>query len=139
LDVLPRNHRPAKAARTEERVAHPVVSWIAITVGVFLIAIGILLLLWGLSWQGASEDDDPVDPDTAKGGPALLPLGVFVIAVGIIWVLNGYRVFGRSRRAESTSCPRCGRLVETDLAFCYHCGAEVPEDRPLPERRPRRG
>ena len=137
MDVLPRKRTAAKAAGSGRMESHPAVSWIAIVVGVFLTAIGILLLLWGLSWQGASEDNDPTNPDTGVGGPVLLPLGVFVIVVGMIWILNGYRVFGR-RRESQNSCPRCGRSIETDLAFCYHCGAEIPDEKAPPPIRPRR-
>jgi ribosomal protein S27AE len=135
MDVLPRRRTVAPTRKQADRPVNPAVSWIAIVIGVFLAAVGVLLLLWGLSWQGTSEDNDPLDPDTSVGGPVLFPLGVFVIAIGMIWILNGYKVFGR-KRAESRSCPRCGRSVETDLAFCYHCGAEIPEERPRKEARP---
>lgn len=135
MDVIHKKRPKTNPSDQVKGGTHPAVSWLAIVVGVFLTAIGILLLLWGLSWQGASEESDLTNPDTGVGGPILLPLGVFVIAVGIIWILNGYHVFGR-RRGDSRSCPKCGRPVEGDLAFCYHCGAEVPDEKPRSSIRP---
>lgn len=132
MDVLPRkgsgrNREGSIPAGRRGRI----VGWIAIVVGVTMIATGLLLMLWGLTWQSTLETNDPEeDLSGTIGGPALLPVGVLVIAVGIIWILNAFRGFGRSREV-TRSCPGCGRSVEVDLAFCYHCGAEIPED-PLP-------
>ncbi|MDG6225279.1 MAG: zinc ribbon domain-containing protein [Candidatus Thermoplasmatota archaeon] len=126
MDVLPLKG-PSRMKEAGVRRTPPVVSWIAIVTGVFLVGIGLLLLLWGLSWQGAQEETDPLEPDTSVGGPFLLPAGVFTVALGFIWVLTGYRGFPRGGPAKRP-CPRCGKPLEPDLSFCYHCGEEIPPD-----------
>jgi hypothetical protein len=127
MDIAP--DRKTHDGRGLAKRPSPIVAWIAIVVGVTMIATGILLVLWGLSWQGAIEDADPGELTGLQGGPALLPVGILVIALGVIWILNAFRGFGKAR-VPMRRCPNCGKNVEPDLAFCYHCGAEIPEDRP---------
>jgi len=115
----------------------PLVSWTAITLGVFITGFGVLLLFWGLSWQGSLEESDILEPDRIAGGPVLLPLGVFCIALGVIWVLNGYRGFSRGA-PPTRRCPHCSKPLEPNLAFCYHCGEEISEEGPLPSTVRRR-
>lgn len=130
MDVLPRKGAGGRRETSPQTAqGGRIVAWIAIAVGVTMVVTGLLLLLWGLTWQSTLENRGPDSDFTGTiGGPALLPIGVLVIAVGLIWILNAFRGFGKAR-TQLRSCPRCGKSVEVDLAFCYHCGAEIPEDK----------
>ncbi len=120
---------------------NPVVMWIAITLGVTMIGIGLLLFLWGLSWQSAPESD-PLSNTELSGGPGLIPLGVLMIAFGGMWIWMGW--YGFPRRGEIPEmqrCPHCNRGVEEDLDFCYYCGERFPrsgERKPPPQGSPDR-
>jgi hypothetical protein len=98
------------------------VMWMALCVGVFFTGIGLVLLLWGLSWQSWSISPRPIGDEGLVGGPVVLPLGVFCIVLGIMWLLQGWTGFRRPEDGSWTrTCPNCGRTVEEDLDFCYHC------------------
>ncbi len=109
--------------RTSERRERPYwVTWIALSVGVFFTGTGLVLLLWGLSWQSWSISPRSIGEEGLQGGPIVLPLGVFCLVLGIMWLLQGWTGFRRPEDGDGTmACPNCHRRVEADLDFCYHC------------------
>lgn len=103
------------------------VTWIAITMGVFMVGIGILLSLWGFAWQANVGELGP--DDSRVGGPYIIPIGLVFIGLGGLWVWNGYHGFPRRGDMEDMKvCPKCHRKIEADLDFCYHCNAELSDD-----------
>ena len=87
-----------------------------------MVGIGLLLFLWGMSWQSTTETD-PLEDGKLTGGPALIPLGILMIAFGGMWIWMGWHGFpGKEDMNAYRRCPHCNRKVETDLDFCYYCG-----------------
>jgi len=110
-----------EGAKDPQRKA-PWVSWIAIALGVTMTGIGAIMLLWGLSWQSYVGDRETIEGDDLKGGAFVLPFGVMLIAFGIMWIYNGTHGFRKKEPKEDLrKCPECGRMVETDVDFCYYC------------------
>lgn len=100
----------------------PWVAWIAIGIGVFMVVVGGLLLLWGLSFQATVGETSEIDDGSFVGGPGLIPIGVLSIAFGSMWIHNGLKGFRkRSDERDMKNCPYCGKRIEEDLNFCYHC------------------
>jgi hypothetical protein len=120
----------------------PWVAWIAILLGVTMAGIGLLLLLWGLAWQTDVGEPQNIDGDDFQGGPCLIPLGGAMLLVGFMWILTGWRGFKKVRANEDMQiCRNCGKMIESDLNFCYYCNKTFDEmDDSVQEevRRPRK-
>lgn len=113
-------------------------TWFAITMGVFMVGVGILLTLWGFAWQANIGELGPTD--NREGGPILIPIGLGLIGFGIMWVWNGYHGFPRGEEMEAMKkCPHCHRKIEADLNFCYHCNAQLPDDDEKGDRKVEEG
>jgi hypothetical protein len=98
------------------------VSWIAIGLGVFMVVVGGLVLLWGLSYQATVGEPVDLEGDETVGSPFLIPAGVASIAFGSLWLYHGLKGFRpREEDLGFKNCPNCGRKIEEDLNFCYHC------------------
>jgi len=108
----------------------PWVSWIAIVLGVGLSLMGVMVLLWGFAWQTGVGEPQNIDGDELTGNACLIPFGGASLTIGILWLITGWRGFRKVGLEEGTRpCPFCGKLVETDLAFCYFCNRSfVDED-----------
>jgi predicted nucleic acid-binding Zn ribbon protein len=100
----------------------------AIFLGVSMVLIGILLTLWGLSWQSNLESTNPLDEDETFGSPLLIPLGILFIGFGAMWIWNGYHGFPRRNDLPPKRCPNCGREIEEDLNFCYYCNTRLEDE-----------
>ncbi|MGA1821824.1 MAG: hypothetical protein ACMUIG_04795 [Thermoplasmatota archaeon] len=106
------------------------VTWFAITMGVSMVGIGILMTLWGFAWQSNIGESDPLDASNRVGGPILIPMGLLFIGLGVMWVWNGYHGFPRRGEMEAMKkCPACHRNIEADLDFCYHCNTRIPDEK----------
>ncbi len=106
----------------------PWVTWIAITLGVGMTVIGFILLLWGFAWQTDVGEVQNINDNGFKGGPALIPLGGAMLVIGILWILQGYRGFKKDQTGEDMQiCRNCGKMIESDLNFCYYCNKTFEE------------
>ncbi|MCU0798578.1 MAG: zinc ribbon domain-containing protein [Candidatus Thermoplasmatota archaeon] len=116
---VPRIGRKRTATRRERP---PWVTWIALCLGVFFTGTGLVMLLWGLSWQSWSISPQSIGEEELQGGPIILPLGAFCLVLGIMWLFQGWTGFRRPEEGDGTRvCPNCRHRVEEDLDFCYHC------------------
>jgi hypothetical protein len=98
------------------------VKWIAIGVGVFMVMVGGMLLLWGFSYQATVGEPRDLDGDDLTGGPILIPAGAASMAFGALWLFYGIKGFKRpGEELGMKVCPNCGKQIEEDLNFCYHC------------------
>ncbi|MGA1866499.1 MAG: hypothetical protein ACMUFK_03415 [Thermoplasmatota archaeon] len=114
----------------------PWVTWIAIALGVMMTGIGVIMLLWGFMWQADVGENTSLKGDRTEGGPCLIPVGVAMITVGILWVLTGWRGFRKSNAQDDMMrCPNCGRMIESDLNFCYLCNTTFEDDPGVNGRR----
>ncbi len=105
-----------------ERKSSPIVSWIAILIGVFMVVVGGIILLWGLSFQAQVGEIRDLDGGELTGGPILIPGGAAFLTFGTLWIYHGLKGF--KKREEDIgfkNCPNCGKKIEDDLNFCYHC------------------
>lgn len=110
------------AVSTGKRSTNPLVSWFAIFLGVGMTGIGVLMVLWGLAWQTGVGEPNQIEGGDLEGYPWLLPLGVLMATFGMMWVWTGWHRFKREEAEEGMRpCPRCRRMVESDLNFCYYC------------------
>jgi hypothetical protein len=115
--------------RDERGPKIPWVNWIAISLGVFLTLMGTMVLLWGFAWQTGVGEPQNIDGDELTGNACLIPVGAVSVTLGILWLLTGWRGFRKVRLEEGTKpCPYCGKLVETDLTFCYYCNRSFIEE-----------
>lgn len=122
---------PEEAVKDEKRSkkTHFAVSWAAIGLGVTMVLIGGIVLLWGLSFQ--AEVGEPVDleGDTLVGSPLLIPGGVMSLAFGTLWIHYGLKGFKKKEEEiGKKKCPNCGKMIEEDLNFCYHCTATFSDN-----------
>ncbi|MGA1872651.1 MAG: hypothetical protein ACMUHY_03175 [Thermoplasmatota archaeon] len=118
----------------------PWVSWIAIGLGVTMTGIGIILLLWGFMWQAEVGEPRSLNGEELVGGPALIPFGGAMATVGILWILTGWRGFKKDRESDDMMrCPHCGKMIESDLNFCYFCNTTFDIEEKDEERRPEKG
>jgi len=116
-------------ADTPGRGTSPFVRWFAITLGVGMVMIGILMLLWSLSWMAAPEPDPTEDTSGLRGGPGIILFAALFLGLGGMMIINGYQGFSRREEREpKRRCPECRNLIEEDLDFCYHCGAKFPRE-----------
>lgn len=107
----------------------PWVAWIAIALGVMMAGIGAIMLLWGFMWQTEVGENPSLTGDKTEGGPCLIPVGVAMITIGILWVLTGWRGFKKAGVPDDQMrCPNCGRMIESDLTFCYLCNTTFEDD-----------
>jgi hypothetical protein len=107
------------------------VKWIAIGVGVFMVMVGGLLLLWGFSYQATVGEPSDLEGGELTGGPVLIPMGAISITFGALWLFYGLKGFKRpGDEMGMKNCPNCGKLIEEDLNFCYHCTStfSTPEE-----------
>ena len=106
-----------------------IVSWIAIFIGVFMVVVGGLILLWGLSFQAQVGEVRDLEGGGLTGGPILIPGGAAFLTFGTLWIYHGLKGF--KKREEDIgfkNCPNCGRKIEDDLNFCYHCTTTFSKD-----------
>ncbi|MGA1848165.1 MAG: hypothetical protein ACMUHB_02390 [Thermoplasmatota archaeon] len=126
--IEPRN-RKSKEDRDDRGPRIPWVNWIAITLGVFLTLMGTMVLLWGFAWQTGVGEPQNIDGEELTGNSCLKPVGAVAVTLGILWLLTGWRGFKKVRLEEGTKpCPYCGKMVETDLTFCYYCNRSFIKD-----------
>lgn len=108
----------------------PFVRWIAIFVGVLMVAIGILLVLWSFAWMAAPEPGPLEDTSGLSGGPGVMLVGILFLGLGGMWLYNGYNDFPRGEELKRMQgCPKCNRRIEADLDFCYYCGEQFGEEK----------
>ncbi len=126
--IEPRNEK-TKEDKDERGPRIPWVNWIAITLGVFLTLMGTMVLLWGFAWQTGVGEPQNIDGEELTGNSCLIPVGAVAVTLGILWLLTGWRGFKKVQLEEGTKpCPYCGKMVETDLTFCYYCNRSFIED-----------
>jgi len=106
---------------TRGKRSSPVVGWIAVGLGVFLVMVGGMVLLWGLSYQATIGEPRDLEGDGPVGSPILVPFGFVCLALGALWLYHGIKGFRRDEQHQMKTCPSCGRKVEADLDFCYFC------------------
>ncbi|MGA1819874.1 MAG: hypothetical protein ACMUHU_02575 [Thermoplasmatota archaeon] len=129
MALSPRELKSESDQTETTRIKVPWVSWIAITLGVFMTGIGLLLLMWGLMWQTDVGELQDLGGDEPRGGPILIPLGAGMFTVGILWILSGWRGFKKDREPDDMMrCPHCGKMIESDLNFCYFCNTTFEND-----------
>ena len=109
------------------RKTSPLVTWIAIGLGVSMVIIGILMTLWGLSWQANLEETDPLDEDNTFGSPLLIPVGLLFVGFGVMWIWMGYHGFPRREDYNKKRCPHCGKELDPDLDFCPWCTTRLAD------------
>lgn len=111
-----------ESGKERSKKTHFIVSWAAIGLGVTMVMIGGILLLWGLSFQASVGEPVDLEADPLTGGPFLIPAGVMSLAFGILWIHYGMKGFKKKEEELKTKrCPNCGKVIEEDLNFCYHC------------------
>jgi hypothetical protein len=102
--------------------------------------IGFLLLFWGFAWQTDVGEPQNIDGGELQGGPCLIPMGGAMLLIGMMWLLTGWRGFRKDRTNEDMQkCPHCGKMIESDLNFCYYCNKtfdEMEEEEKEVVRRP---
>jgi len=111
----------------KERKKSPLVTFIAVGLGVTMVLIGVIMTFWGLAWQSNLEETDPLDENVAFGSPLLIPLGLLFVGFGIMWVWLGYHGFPRREDYDKKRCPHCNREIEKDLNFCYWCNSRLDD------------
>ena len=133
MDLPPPNRNWKKAGEEDSappQNKRPFVRWVAIGLGVLMVAVGILLLLWSFAWMAAPEPGPLEDSSGLSGGPAIMLVGVLFLGFGGMWVYLGYNDFPRGKREQHMQgCPKCDRRVEADLDFCYYCGEQFGRER----------
>ena len=142
MALTPREIKDEKGPDSEVIKKIPWVSWIAIVLGVTMTGIGLLLLLWGFAWQTDVGEPQNIDGEELRGGPCLIPMGGAMLLIGIMWILTGWRGFKKDHTNEDMQrCPNCGKMIESDLNFCYYCNTtfeEMDEEVMEGDRRARR-
>jgi len=138
MALTPKELKGPNEEKTTTRMKVPWVSWIAITLGVFMTGIGLLLLMWGFMWQTGVGEPEDLSGDELQGGPILIPLGAGMLTVGVLWILTAWRGFKKDRTPDDMmKCPHCGKMIESDLNFCYYCNTtfenEEKEEGPGPD------
>ncbi len=130
MALSPRDGRIKKGSEVApEPPKLPWVSWIAIVLGVAMTLIGSILLLWGLSWQTSVGEPVDLQGEELRGGACLIPMGGTMALLGVMWVLTGWKGFKRTKVSEDTRpCPFCGKIIESDLTFCYYCNRSFEEE-----------
>ncbi|MGA1792697.1 MAG: hypothetical protein ACMUHM_01990 [Thermoplasmatota archaeon] len=129
MALTPRDPKGAKEEKAEASRKVPWVSWIAITLGVAMTGIGLLLLMWGFMWQADVGEPQSLNGEELRGGPGLIPLGAGMFTVGVLWILTGWRGFKKDRAPDDLmKCPHCGKMIESDLNFCYFCNTTFEEE-----------
>ncbi len=87
-----------------------------------MVMVGGMLLLWGFSYQATVGEPRDLDGDDLTGGPILIPAGAASMAFGALWLFYGIKGFKRpGEELGMKVCPNCGKQIEEDLNFCYHC------------------
>ena len=140
MALTPREIKDDRESREPVRRKVPWVSWIAILLGVTMSAIGLMLLLWGFAWQADVGEPQNINGDEFRGGPCLIPMGGAMLLIGLMWVITGWRGFKKDRTNEDMqSCKNCGKMIESDLNFCYYCNTTFDEMEEKMKRNEGRG
>ena len=81
--------------------------------------------------QASVGEQTDLQGDDLKGGPVLIPIGAASIGFGALWLFYGIKGFKRpGEEVGMKRCPHCGKTIEEDLNFCYHCATTfiTPEE-----------
>ncbi|MCD6382875.1 MAG: zinc ribbon domain-containing protein [Thermoplasmata archaeon] len=100
----------------------------AIFLGVSFTALGGVLLFWGLLWQAHAILLAERGASAPQGGGCFIPSGVIILTLGILWLKASLKPPKKRGAKEKVRCPSCGRMVDSDLPFCYWCGAPLKEE-----------
>jgi len=129
MALTPKELKGSNEEKTGIRRKVPWVAWLAILLGVTMTGIGLLLLMWGFMWQTGVGEPSDLSGEELRGGPGLIPLGAGMLTVGVLWILTAWRGFKKDRASDDMMrCPHCGKMIESDLNFCYYCNTTFEKE-----------